>query len=227
MARLSQSQVQMYAQSAGLSADRARIAAAVAMAESSGNTQAHNPVPPDNSYGLWQINMLGSLGPDRRRKLGISSNEALFDPAVNARAMAMISSGGSNFGPWSTYTNGAYKKYLNGAVDPALDLPDIPGVTGIPGLPVPDAQPLSGLTALAELGIGASQWMSDPHNWVRVIQVTVGALMVGVGLAVMTKGAWQPAQQAMTKVASVTPIGRTAKAVKAAPKSAPKVKAPA
>ncbi|MFE4960417.1 hypothetical protein ACFRCW_42385 [Streptomyces sp. NPDC056653] len=102
----------VYAQAAGLSADRARVAAAVAMAESGGRTTAHNPIPPDDSYGLWQINMLGSMGPDRRAKLGISSNSGLYDPAVNARAMAMISSGGSNFGPWSTYTNGAYKKHL-------------------------------------------------------------------------------------------------------------------
>lgn len=66
------------------------LMAAVALAESGGNPTAHNAKPPDDSYGLWQINMLGKLGPERRRKLGIQSNTELFNPATNARAMRMI-----------------------------------------------------------------------------------------------------------------------------------------
>lgn len=40
----------------------------------------------DMSYGLFQINMLGSLGPSRRKWFGISSDDALYDPAVNVSA---------------------------------------------------------------------------------------------------------------------------------------------
>jgi len=99
---------------AGGSAASAPVAAAIALAESGGRPDAHNPKPPDDSYGLWQINMLGSLGPARRRQYGLSSNDQLFDPLTNAKAAVAISGGGSSFGAWSTYTNGAYKSHLNG-----------------------------------------------------------------------------------------------------------------
>lgn len=87
-------------------------AVAVAGAESRWRPRAHNPIPPDNSYGLWQVNMLGDLGPARRARLGISSNRALFDPRVNARAMYAISGGCRNWRPWTTYTSGAYRAHL-------------------------------------------------------------------------------------------------------------------
>lgn len=99
------------AQSAGFSGSDVDIAAAVAMAESGGNSRSYNPVGRDDSYGLWQINMKGSLGPDRRKKFGISSNAALFEPAVNARAAKMIKDD-SGWAAWTTYTRGTYKKFL-------------------------------------------------------------------------------------------------------------------
>jgi len=104
------------AQSAGLSSSAARIAAAIAMAESGGNPEAHNPKPPDDSYGLWQINMLGRLGPERRAAFGLSSNSELYDPATNAQAMFAISNGGARWTPWTTYTSGAYRRFLDSAV---------------------------------------------------------------------------------------------------------------
>jgi hypothetical protein len=90
--------------------------AAIAMAESGGRPEAHNPNPPDDSYGLWQINMLGSLGPSRRASLGLSTNRDLFDPLTNAKAAVAIAAGGKNKTPWSTFTNGAYKNFLTGGV---------------------------------------------------------------------------------------------------------------
>lgn len=191
-----------YAQSAGLSQSAARIAAAVAMAESGGRTTAHNPVPPDDSYGLWQINMLGSMGPSRRAQFGLSSNKDLFDPAKNAKAMAAISSGGTNWQPWSTYTNGAYRKHLDGglAADPngaPADwqddmlgmLPDlIPGMGAVEAI----AEPLQGLKAIAELMTAAAAWMAQPHNWVRILQVTVGGVLVAVGVAITVQDKVMP-----------------------------------
>lgn len=99
---------------AGGPAAQAPVAAAIALAESGGRPDAHNPRPPDDSYGLWQINMLGRLGPARRQQFGLSSNEQLYDPLTNARAAVAISGGGKSFGAWSTYTNGAYRSHLNG-----------------------------------------------------------------------------------------------------------------
>jgi phage protein D len=112
--RVSAAQAVGLARQAGFSGQDAITMGAIAMAESSGNARAHNPRPPDNSYGLWQINMLGSMGPARRAQLGISSNEALFDPATNARAARAIWQQ-QGFRAWSTYTSGAYKGYLKAA----------------------------------------------------------------------------------------------------------------
>lgn len=93
---------------------------AVALAESSGNPYAHNgdASTGDNSYGLFQVNMLGSLGPDRRRQFGLNSNEDLLDPLTNARAALQIY---KQQGPsaWTTFTKGAHKRYMGvGENDP-------------------------------------------------------------------------------------------------------------
>jgi hypothetical protein len=96
---------------AGFPKEQIVTAVAVALAESKGNANALNTKPPDLSYGLWQINMYGSLGPARRQQFGISKNEDLFGTAVNARAAKMIYDG-SGWRAWSTYKSGAYQAYI-------------------------------------------------------------------------------------------------------------------
>lgn len=95
------------------------VAYAVAMAESGGRPRAHNTNAStgDNSYGLFQINMIGNMGPNRRQQFHLKSNNDLFDPLTNAKAAYAISNKGRDWGPWSTYKNGAYKKYLNDTND--------------------------------------------------------------------------------------------------------------
>lgn len=116
MSTLSAAEIARHAHAAGFRGDDLNIAVAVALAESNGNTRAHNGTPPDNSYGLWQINMLGSLGPARRREFGIDSNRELFDPEENAKAAKRVyDDAGGSWGPWSTFTNGAYKQHLDKA----------------------------------------------------------------------------------------------------------------
>jgi murein DD-endopeptidase MepM/ murein hydrolase activator NlpD len=111
--RFSLSELVSLAKQAGFRGDNAAVAAAVAYAESTGNSMAHNRKRPDNSYGLWQINMLDEMGPERRKKFGLQSNEDLFDPLTNAK-IAYKMSGGSNFGAWSTFNpkDGSTPKYL-------------------------------------------------------------------------------------------------------------------
>lgn len=113
MANLSREQIAFLAKGVGWKGSDVNIAVAVALAESGGNPRAHNATPPDNSYGLWQINMLGAMGPDRRKKFGLQSNEDLFQPAVNARAAYGIWKG-SGWKAWTTYTRGTYKQYMAG-----------------------------------------------------------------------------------------------------------------
>jgi hypothetical protein len=104
-------------QKAGFRGEGLKMAYAIAMAESSGNAYAHNPNAGtgDNSYGLFQINMLGAMGPERRHQYGLSSNEALYDALTNARVAYKMSNGGRNWGPWSTYGSGAYRQYYGGS----------------------------------------------------------------------------------------------------------------
>ncbi len=79
-----------------------KTAWAIAMTESNARPKAHNrnSNTGDNSYGLFQINMIGSLGPDRLAKYGLEKNEDLFDPVVNATIAFKMSAGGTDFSAW-------------------------------------------------------------------------------------------------------------------------------
>lgn len=107
---LSGKQVWQLAVNAGFSSGQADVMTQIAKKESGWYASAHNgnSGTGDNSYGLWQINMLGSMGPSRRRQFGISKNEDLFHPATNAQAARKIYQG-SGYRAWSTYKNGSYR----------------------------------------------------------------------------------------------------------------------
>ena len=99
--------------SQGLDPEKAIVMAAIALGESGGRPGAHNPnrSTGDNSFGLWQINMIDKLGPERARALGIKDYEQLKDPNVNARGMKMIlASQGLN--AWSVFRSGTHRQYL-------------------------------------------------------------------------------------------------------------------
>ena len=108
------------AERAGLKGEDVTIAAAVALAESRlpgsinpplSDPRAFNGKAPDASDGIWQINMHGKLGPDRRAKYGLRSNDDLFDPFTNARAMADILRS-QGWQAWGAYKNGSYAPHL-------------------------------------------------------------------------------------------------------------------
>ena len=104
---LTAAQIAQVARSAGLSGQAVAYAVAIALAESGGNPKAHNPgngtTDIEDSYGLWQINILAH--PEY-------TAQKLYDPAGNALAMFLISSSGTNWNAWGTYTSGAYRNYL-------------------------------------------------------------------------------------------------------------------
>ena len=99
--------------SSGFSREEAPIMAAIALAESGGRSNAHNPnrSTGDNSYGLWQINMIDDLGIERRRLYNLKKDEELWDPATNAKAAREVRKS-QGFGAWSVYKSGAYRQYL-------------------------------------------------------------------------------------------------------------------
>lgn len=94
----------------GFDGQSTRVAWAVVMNESTGDPLAHNQDAStgDNSYGLFQINMLGRMGPQRREAFGLDANADLFDPVTNAEVAYEMSRGGTDFGDWRVGPN-AYR----------------------------------------------------------------------------------------------------------------------
>lgn len=104
----------------GGSSATADIAAAIAQAESGGCQYAlagptdirpvkqctYRKTDGEESAGLWQINHRAHPETDLM---------SLFDPNYNAAAAVRISSHGSDFTPWTTFTSGAYLGNLTGA----------------------------------------------------------------------------------------------------------------
>lgn len=162
------------------------VATAIALAESGGDTQAHNPDAStrDDSYGLWQVNMYGGLGPDRRREFNLTADTDLFDPQTNARvAWGIFHNVGNDFSPWTTYTSGDYKTHM-AAARAGWDNKRKPAEGAGGG---EEQTEDTGIIALANAAIaiaravgGAAIWLANPENWGRVALVgTGGALLIG------------------------------------------------
>jgi hypothetical protein len=107
---------------AGFEGKALKTAWAVAMRESRGHPTSHNKNAStgDNSYGLFQINMIGSLGVDRlakfQDKVGITKMADLLDPVANAKAAYYMTEGGTDWGSWGLGPNA----YDGDAVEPAV-----------------------------------------------------------------------------------------------------------
>ena len=104
--KLSDQELVALLKAVGFEGKALREAWAVAKKESSGRPLAHNGNADtgDNSYGLFQINMLGELGEDRRAKFGLDSNAELLNPVVNAQIAYHMSDGGENWSAWKGLT---------------------------------------------------------------------------------------------------------------------------
>jgi hypothetical protein len=181
--RLSFTDIQNLWVSNGGSVLAAPIMAAIAIAESTGLTNNLNPVAPDYSVGLWQINYYGSLAGGRTAAYGTPAQLA-SDPNAQAKAAIAISGNGRNLQPWSTWTSGAAQKVLN--------------AQGIPALPSLAAQNagLAQASAPSEAGATASG-SGDEGSWTmpgpipnvsrRLVRKVLGGA-VGVG-SVLVAGA--------------------------------------
>ena len=79
-----------------------KVAWAVVKKESNGRPLAFNGnvKTGDNSYGIFQINMIGGLGVARRDKYELNSNKELFDPVVNAQMAYFMSNEGNDWSSW-------------------------------------------------------------------------------------------------------------------------------
>lgn len=84
----------------GIREDAQAVLVAIANRESNFNSMSSNQVPPDNSWGLWQINTINGASPQYR-------HYDLTDPYTNAVVMAEMSGGGENLHPWVTQRDGS------------------------------------------------------------------------------------------------------------------------
>jgi hypothetical protein len=82
------------------------VAWAVAKKESNGRPLAFNGnhKTGDSSYGMFQINMIDNLGPDRRTKFDLDSNAELFNPVKNAEIAYYMTNGGDDWSSWKGIT---------------------------------------------------------------------------------------------------------------------------
>ncbi len=82
------------------------VAWAVAKKESNGRPLAFNGnhKTGDSSYGMFQINMIDDLGPDRRTKFDLDSNAELFNPVKNAEIAYYMTNGGDDWSSWKGIT---------------------------------------------------------------------------------------------------------------------------
>lgn len=121
MSQLNPQQIASLLQQQGVAKEKIPTMTAIALAESSGRTQAFNPRGLDKSYGLFQVNMYGGLGPARMKQFGLKSEKDLFDPETNVKAAKQIL-GSQGLGAWSVYKSGKYKEFLPQAQQAAQGL---------------------------------------------------------------------------------------------------------
>jgi hypothetical protein len=99
----------------GFEGNHLKEAWAVAKKESHGNPLNHNGnrKTGDNSYGLFQVNMLGQMGNDRRAQFGLASNAELLNPVKNAQVAYHMSNGGKNWSAWKGVHTTVVKYWMN------------------------------------------------------------------------------------------------------------------
>lgn len=194
---LSDAQLAEFARQGGFSASEIPTAVAIAKAESGANPRAHNgnASTGDNSYGLWQINMIGSMGPNRRKAFGITTNEQLFDPATNARAAHQVYKE-QGWDAWSVYKSGSYKSQMGGASEGTAGIGELvagPVTSGI----------VNGLTNKA-----VDQFTEKMRLAAATYLVFLVALVLLVlGVVILNK-------ENLAKAIAAAPVGKVAKVAK-------------
>ena len=121
---MSKAAVRELALKAGFSPEQAAITVGIAGGESgfdpTNSTKRKLPggrknlfeLTGEDSVGLMQINWGYHKDAGWLQQLGITKREDLFDPVKNMRAAKYLFDGRGNFGDWSVYNKGIYKRHL-------------------------------------------------------------------------------------------------------------------
>jgi len=214
MANLSFSQLEGLWIQAGGPKVLAPVAAAIALAESSGNPQALNPTDnggTQSSFGLWQISN-GTHSPP---------SASWADPLTNAKlAVAKYKGAGNSFSPWGTYDSGAYKHFLPSSyVAPSSAPPGTPQTATLAGFNPGDivdpfqavidvaqslgsaignpadiatsvtrlAKDFNSFVTLADVLVKDFEWLFVPSHWIRVMAFAGGVGFAVPGLSALIK----------------------------------------
>jgi hypothetical protein len=139
---LSYADIEGYWIAAGGDPALASTMAAIAYAESSGRADIEQAGQPyaTTGWGLWQITPGNS-------ESQYGTDSALFDPLANAKA-ALAKYKSQGLGAWTTYSDGAYKRYLSSAL-PKQPTGSTAGTTG-----TSTASGLTGLVGQASSSLG-------------------------------------------------------------------------
>lgn len=136
----------LWIQAAG-SRQTAPMAAAIAMAESGGNSTAYDQDSNGSiDRGLWQIN-------------SVHGAQSTYDVMGNARAAVALSNNGTTWQPWVAYNNGSYRQFLRTGIPPDTNVPI--NATNAAANPSSNATFVSG-----------SCW--NPLNWLGCAQNAAG-----------------------------------------------------
>lgn len=151
---------------------KAGMAAAIALAESGGNSNAINSSNSNGSIdrGLFQIN-------------SIHGSNSTTDVASNVRYAIQLSKNGTDWTPWTVFKTGAYRRFLNGSPD----LNTTPVDFSIPNPLDLVSGAINGIVDQLKEIIKAGEWFSDPHNLIRIVQVLIGSSLIIVGLVILNR----------------------------------------
>lgn len=161
---------------------KAGMAAAIAQAESKGDPNAVNKNTNGSiDRGLWQIN-------------SVHGAQSTFNKTANVKAAIAISKNGTDWTPWSTYNNGAYKPYfdalpatLKEGIDEGKAAGDYPGVSTVKKA-VSGTVDAATSTASALGSIAAFfTTLGNASVWFRIGKVLVGVFLGLFGLVVLIK----------------------------------------
>jgi hypothetical protein len=199
---LSVTQLYALARRAGLPPDKAVKAAAVAMAESGGETWVTSPNPDGGTnVGPWQLDTPGGGGS------GYTVAQ-LQNPYTNAQAMAKASSNGTDWSSWQTAAEGTDQQYIPAAltastkeaggggswIDGILHSIEAPFKAG--GKAVATGGGLFSVPSeitdffdTADQFVKAAMWVLNPANWVRLLSGAAGVALLIFGLAYLAKAA--------------------------------------
>jgi hypothetical protein len=196
---------------AGGSAASAPIAAAIAEAESSGNSASVNATDPlpgggtQTAWGLWQI------------ANGTHNQPApnILDPTVNAKqAVAKYQGAGNTFSPWGTYVSGAYLPHVSNGVAPSstgvpastATAQTTAAITVVPGTCVIPYPTLN--LVVTTVGGGCILSKSEARAVIGGLVLVAGGLIILPGIIVLIAAGFKASGAAGAVASAAGPLAR-------------------